>query len=420
MAGAADVSGSKPSNGALIERLVRVAPGVSRPELAKILGLSHTTVNGLVAEAVNRGVFAERLEARQERTLGRPRSGLVFTGPQSSFALIAWTHGILRSALVGFDGTVRGIRDEVVDRSDFVPRSDDILRVVDEVMSRTIQGLDRPSVVVLSVPAPYEHGLRVEPRFRSRFAPQASGRWFEEEPAEALRARFDVPVIIQNDSNLSALGESRGGPGRGTRAMIYVRLSDRGIGSALILDGEPFGGIDGFAGEISHAQVSASSTTVCPCGSRGCLRTMLGPALLAPLHAYYGADISYADVLRLAEDGEPGPIRVLEDAGRALAVPLSHVITFLNPDVVVIEAGSRAASGIVMSGVRDHLNYSTPPFVREHVNLTIGALGERAIYLGALAYARARAIGVSTVAERFQRIGTRLPVIESDRSVLVR
>ncbi len=412
------MTNSKPSNAALVERIVRIAPGITRRELSIVLDLSQTTINGVVAAAIGAGVIQEKLGARGDGAVGRPRSGLTFAGNHGSFAFVIWTHGVLRSAVVSFDGAVHGIREERIARLESVPREPDVIRIVGALMERRIEGVDRPSVIVLSVPAPYEHGLRSPVKFRDRFAPQAAGRWFEDEPADVLRARFGVPVIIENDSNLAALGESRGGAGRGAALMIHVRLSDRGIGSALILNGDAVEGADGFAGEISHAQVDVASTTICSCGSRGCLRTLLGPSLLTPLRAAYGDQLTYADLLRLVEAAEPGPVRVLEDAGRSIGVPLAHIITFLNPTVVVVEAGSPVASATVVRGLRDHLNQTTPPFIRDTLNLTAGTLSDRAVYLGALSYARSRAIGMHDVARRFQRIGARIPLAEPGLSIL--
>ena len=70
-----------------------------------------------------------------------------------------------------------------------------------------------------------------------------------------LQERLNVPVVLDNDSNVAALAEHRYGAGRGRRHMIYMATST-GIGSGLILNGELFRGSYGWAGESGHMLIT--------------------------------------------------------------------------------------------------------------------------------------------------------------------
>lgn len=393
-------SGSRPSNAAMVERLVRVIPGITRPELAEALDLSITTVNPLVLASIGKGRLAEQPGSRRSPGAGRPRNGLRVAGRAASIGFVSWTHGILRGAVCTFDGRLAVVSEERINRAAAVPLAADVIRLAESVMRTETGSVGAPEALVLSVPAPYEHGLKAPALYSRRFPPQAAGRWFEDEPRYVLRGVLGCPVLIENDSNLSALGEANSGAGRDSRVVVYVRLSDRGVGSGLILDGEPMEGADGLAGEIAHVQVAPASNQVCSCGSRGCLRTILGVRLLEPLQAEYGVDLDYTELLRLAEAGEPGPIRVLRDAGIAIGHALAAIVNFVNPDAVVVEAGSPSASHIVSDGIFEQVSRSSPPFIMENFNLTSARLGTTAMNIGALLLARRRAIGDREISRR--------------------
>ena len=84
-----------------------------------------------------------------------------------------------------------------------------------------------------------------------------------------LQERLNVPVVLDNDSNVAALAEHRYGAGRGRRHMIYMATST-GIGSGLILNGELFRGSYGWAGESGHMLITPDEGIDCGCRNSGC------------------------------------------------------------------------------------------------------------------------------------------------------
>ena len=102
--------------------------------------------------------------------------------------------------------------------------------------------------------------------------------------AEMSRRLGDLPVHLDNDANLGALAEVTLGAARDARNAVYVMVSS-GIGAGLIVDGRPYRGGGGMAGEIGHVLVDESGP-ICRCGNRGCLETYIsGPALSRPAAA---------------------------------------------------------------------------------------------------------------------------------------
>jgi predicted NBD/HSP70 family sugar kinase len=195
-------------------------------------------------------------------------------------------------------------------------------------------------------------------------------------------------VLVENDANLGALGESTSGAAAGEAAVIYVKLTGHGVGAGLTINGRLFEGSHGFAGEIAHVRVDDDSQVICSCGSRGCLEEKIGPNMLRQLHANYGADITYEDLLDMVEQGVPGPIRLLQDAGRVAGRALADMCTFFNPGVLVLDAGTSAALDVLLEGVREQVQQSTPPFVQRGLRILPAELGADAPVLGAADHAR--------------------------------
>lgn len=97
--------------------------------------------------------------------------------------------------------------------------------------------------------------------------------------AGALQQRLGVPVALGNDANVGLLGEWLAGAARGARNVLGVWLGT-GVGGGLILDGRPFHGSHGAAGEVGHMIVHQSGA-LCACGRRGCVEAYAGRRSMA-------------------------------------------------------------------------------------------------------------------------------------------
>lgn len=388
-------------------RVVRFTPGITRAELAAQLDVAVTTINPLVAKLINHGVVVEQDLPRPTNSMGRPRAGLVVKGDQATFGSVVWSHGVVDAVLSSFDSqTLWRLRRPV----SFAPRDTEVLQAVEQIVaqSRTLGGVHPPAAIVLGLPAPYERGVGVAGgSVRSDAAAGAYAQWFAGDPMAILAARFDLPVVVENDANLGALGETAAGRAQGHRCVIYVKLSANGIGAGITVDGELLRGSHGFAGEIAHVRVDDNSLVLCACGSRGCLEGKLGPALLRPLAETYGEDTTYERLLDLAADGVPGPIRILQDAGRTAGRVLADMSTYLNPDIIIIDAGSPAASSIVIRGIAEQIELSAPPFIRRNLDLQPSELEDDAPVVGALQLARSACIERSGGGPKSQDEGPR-------------
>jgi glucokinase len=166
------------------------------------------------------------------------------------------------------------------------------------------------------------------------FAPHLS--WRHEPLREALRRRFGLVVVVENDANAALWAEHRFGAGRDEDDVVMVNLGT-GIGGGLLVDGALFRGGYGIAGEFGHMQVEPGGRR-CECGNRGCWEQYAsGNALVREARELCAAGSPVAhglldrvggDVSRItgptvteaATDGDAAAVELFEEIGRWLGI----------------------------------------------------------------------------------------------------
>ena len=160
---------------------------------------------------------------------------------------------------------------------------------------------------------------------------------------------YDVPVLVDNDVNIMALGE-HWTHWREFEHMLYVKMGT-GIGCGLVTDRRIHRGAQGAAGDIGHIRLAGHDNVLCRCGNVGCLEAVAGGrALAARLTARGAPAASSRDVVRLVRDGEPLAIQAVRDAGRHLGEVLAECINFFNPGAIVIGGDLAEAHQQLLAG----------------------------------------------------------------------
>src|SRR5882757_3352919 len=196
----------------------------------------------------------------------------------------------------------------------------------------------------------------------------------------ALRRMFEQPVEVDNDANVLALGQARGG--RPGETLVVVKAGT-GVGAALVVDGRLHRGRAGVAGDISHVRIAAGADHPCSCGNLGCLETVgSGAALVTALRTQGVRVNSTADVMAAAEDAHPTVTTAVRGAGLLLGEVLSTVVNFANPDAVLL-GGALAGSEVYMAAVRGALYERCLPLATRQLRIERVADGADAGLLGA-------------------------------------
>lgn len=370
-------------NRLLVLEAVQQRGTTSRVEVTRSTGLSRTTVSSLVAELVADGVLADvptRAKTAGGPGGGRPASPITLNPERGGVLGVHLGHDGVRVVIANLAGGVLGETRREIDVERHA--SEALGYAADAALALTRDsGLEFNRVLGMGVAvcAP------VQPASQTLRSPSMLRDWTDLDVAGRLRDRVGLPVYIGNDANLGAMAEWSFGVGRGSDDLIYVMLS-AGVGAGLILNGQPYVGATGIAGELGHVAVTADGY-LCRCGNRGCLETVAGTrALVGAVSHSRGPGTTLADVFALAAADDPGCVRVLGDAGRAVGRALTGICAVLDPRLIVIGGRAAAAGAPLLGGVREVLSRSLPPALSQGV-VVAGELGERAEVLGAVALA---------------------------------
>jgi len=352
---------------------------ISRAEIARRTGLSRSTVSSLVADLQDEGLVVEHDGQGADRRTGRPPILLAFD-PSAGAALgIAFDHARVRVAVSDLSSRVLAERTLPFDVDHAAHEAMDAATALAHAVLEEA-GLPADAVMGAGVglPGPVAHATG-----EVASATILPG-WVGITVLAELRERLGVPVLVDNDVNLGALAEAADGAGRDETDLLYVMLGE-GIGAGLVLNGRPYRGKAGLAGELGHVLADPNGV-VCRCGNRGCLETVAAaPALTDLLRRSHGPGLTAARMLALARDGDVGCRRVIADAGRAVGEAVAGVCNLLNPGRVVVGGELAAAGDLLLDGIRETLRRAALPAATQELDVRAGVLGERAVVLGALA-----------------------------------
>lgn len=352
----------------------------SRAELARLTGLSRSTVSSIVADLQGIGLVVERdgTPAGGDRG-GRP--GVLLALDRAAGVAIAVDFGHRRLRVAAFDlaHTALAERSTEVDINQPAEDAMDVAgRLVDEILEDA--GVDRDQVVGVGLGLPGPISRDTGTLGSSTILPS----WVGLSVAQVMAERLELPVYADNDANLGALAETTFGAGRGATEVAYLKISS-GIGAGLVVGGRLYRGTNGTAGEIGHMIVEDAGL-VCRCGNRGCLETVAGEqGIVDALRRSHGDDITLAGVLARAAGGDLGCQRVLSDAGRYIGIAAASLCNLFNPRRLIVGGSVSPAGELLLGPLRESIQRYAIPSAAADVEIVAGELGERTETLGALA-----------------------------------
>jgi len=358
----------------------------SRADLARLTGLSRSTVSTLVSDLQAHGLVVEQdaragseseAEGRAPQQ-GRPPTLLTLDRSAGLVLGIDFGHEMVHVAIADLSRTILAERTQAIDVDNSAARSIDVaVALADEVIAAADVGSDRLLGVGVGLSGPID--VAAGTVHTGKILPG----WAGVRPAEELAARLGLHVHLDNDANLGALAEVTLGAGVGARDAIYLMVSG-GVGAGLILGGELYRGTGGTAGELGHVLVDESGP-ICRCGNRGCLEMMAGGrAITTLLRDSHGDDITLDEVMALAADGDSGARRAIADAGRVLGRSIAALVNAFNPELVIVGGAVSAAGDVLLDPLQEAVHRYAIPSAAADVRITRGVLGERAEVLGAL------------------------------------
>lgn len=208
--------------------------------------------------------------------------------------------------------------------------------------------------------------------------------WHDLDLNELLEQEFDLPVIVENDTNAAAYGEFLYGSDSDEHVqnLLYIAIGT-GVGAGLIIDRSLYTGSLGMAGEIGHIVVNDSGDK-CSCGKQGCLETVVSePAMIRKFTDLTKEEsITIQALVQRAERGDRIAQEVLRGAGRTLGIVAGNTVNILNCDSVVF-GGEAVTSGRVMfEAISDGLNEAILSGFERNLKVRMSSLNSTAGYVG--------------------------------------
>lgn len=384
MAAVAPDSSLRAHNRARVLAAFSGVAALSRSEICERTGLSRTTVSAIVAELLAEGVlhtvsFPTRAGVRSPG--GRRPTFLALARSRGFGIGVDLGHEYVQVAFADLAGRVLAHQVSPLDADADAPAA--VARVatmVEALLGRTRTERRHCTGVVAAVPEPVGRDGEVARN-------GAQTRWCGKRPGALLTDALGIATHAENDVNLAVVGETVFGTSRGMQDVIYVKVA-HGVGSGIIANGRLVRGGAGLAGEIGHTQVRPDGS-ICTCGNRGCLCTLVAPRYLAQLLPGANGDpgLGLDDLAEMGRRGDTGAARVLTDAGREVGRAVGILCNTLNPSRLIVGGTLARAGEWVLTGVRESMDRYAEPQVAQTLAVSPGALGERAEILGALAMA---------------------------------
>jgi predicted NBD/HSP70 family sugar kinase len=358
-------------------QLVRQQRAASRSELARLAGMSPSTIAARLESLLDHGYL---IEDGEQSDRGRKPRALSLNPARGIVVGVDIGSKHTRIGVTDMTGTLRFVTEhETTRRSNAAEYltwlESQIGAALGELVTRDGSAPELRGIG-LSIPSPVDRDTR------QLIHPLHLPEWNSTDPASQLASAFGVPVIADNDATLMALGEHRMNY-PDVDDMLYIKLGSA-IGCGIIASGNLYRGRSGGAGEIGHMPVVADGfARRCRCGRDDCVEARFGgAALVEHLVAAGISQKNASDFVRLADLGQPNALEVFRAAGHAIGEVIGTLCNIVNPELVVL-GGKLSQVEPLTHALRSALYARTLPLPTRELTVSVSQNGANASILGA-------------------------------------
>ncbi|MCA9881766.1 MAG: ROK family protein [Anaerolineae bacterium] len=357
---------------------------LSRSKLTHITGLSATTITNIINELMAGGIVEESSDtilSASESGLGRPRTALQLS-PDSRF--VVGIHLGVGRAEIAITNLKAEIRAETTIRFDRDEAPSTVLNAIAAQVPVLMQDFDRDRFLGVGVGA---LGL-VDPETGINIvAPNL--HWHDLPIGEMLASQLNMPVSVNNNVRLMALGQAMFGIGKEANSLAYIQVRE-GIGAGLIINRQLYHGNLNTAGELGHTRLIVENGKQCSCGNIGCLETVAAvPYIVDEARAFLSpapADLSFQDVLEAATHNQDVQ-SLLEQSARYLGIALANLINLISPELIILGGIYANSPDSMLTFVEEEIRRGVFADLGDHIQLRTIASSSKAGLVGAAALA---------------------------------
>jgi glucokinase len=214
--------------------------------------------------------------------------------------------------------------------------------------------------------------------------------WEKLKLADILEKEFNLPVLLANDANAMALGETLYGAGQGCENIVFLTIGT-GIGGAIIINGKLYSGYDNRGGELGHVPFIANGKQ-CACGSTGCFEAYASTSALINRFMEQTTDtdkklfreeINGELIVRLYKEGDPVAKKCIEEHCDFVGHGIAGFINIFSPELVIVGGGiSESGEFYIEKICKNAFRYAMADCAI-NTKIVAAKLGNKAGYIGA-------------------------------------
>lgn len=355
---------------------------ISRANLAKINNLNKTTTSTVVNNLLEEHLVFESGIGSSTLTGGRKPILLEFN-PKSALAIsIELGESHIQSCLAYLNGEMIQFREELYTEINSETIIDKLIETIDQLLSNAPVTPNNLIGITIGI-----HGVTLDNRIT--FSPFYNLEHLDIQ--QQLQAHYLCPVYLENEANLSAIGE-----------YTFITDKDRiinlniktGIGAGVIHFGKLMTGTHGRFGEVGHTILFPGGRE-CPCGNRGCLeRYASAKALYRSIKERMNIDfIEVDELIRLWKAGDPIITEEVLKVIDYLSVGINNLISSYDPDEVIINSALFNHDPCLINELNKRLNSR----ITKETKLSVSKLTDKAILLGGIAVAASRYLNIENL-----------------------
>lgn len=347
----------------VIRTIIENGP-ISRAAISTKLGLTKATVSAIVQVLLDRNLIRE---IGNDDTCGKGRKPILLQcnnecGYAISLDLGADTITLMTANLMGENCSIRQYP---------APKEDaDMVFFLIECIQEAVDHLPESTYGLLGI-ALGIHG--VVHHNKIIFLPYSS--YEKTDLVTPLEEHFRVPVFMENEANLSVLGEWA--HCHNTNEMLYISIHS-GIGVGIIMRNQLVKGKNGYAGEFGHTIIEIDGRP-CPCGNRGCLEQYASErALFAELSSLKHMPVSAEVFGNFYQQKDPDALRLMERFIKYISIGMNNLLNTFNPDIIVLNS----ALSMYHPGLCEDIASQLHNTMKNYCHLVPSTLQDTAILLG--------------------------------------
>jgi predicted NBD/HSP70 family sugar kinase len=363
-------------NAALVLRALYDLGPISRADIARLTGLTRTSVGELVSDLERDGLATD--VGRGPSTGGKQPTLVALNANARTIITLDLGERTFTAALANLRGELAARTSRDLDGRD----GEAAVEVVHELIDEVRRAATTPILGIgVGTPGVVDQGGTI------RWA--VSLDWQDLPLASLLQERHGLPVVVANDSRAAAFATYlfKGDARPANLAVIKV---GRGIGAGLILKDQLFGGDGEAAGEIGHVVVDRDGDA-CHCGRYGCLETVAS----APAIIRHSQARSLEDLAEAAADGDPDALAEVRKSGRALGGAIAYLVATLDVRHITLVGTVTTLGDPWLDAVRDEATSRSLTVTGQETTIEDGGTGEDVTLLGACALLLTRELGLT-------------------------